>query len=96
MYTISTAPGGDNRTAATIPDALAVLADQLGTGLPHGQVEWSITDPTGGEHAGYCTLDGNLDQLTIAVDQLLDELYTELHRAADGGPHASRSLQPHP
>lgn len=31
-----------------------------------------------------------LDLLTIAVDQLLDELYTQLHRTTDGGPHTAR------
>jgi hypothetical protein len=83
MYTISTTPGDRVDTAATIPDALAALASQLTSHLPHGPVAWKITDPTGTEHRGSGTLNGRLDQLTIAVDELVDELYTQLHRAAD-------------
>jgi hypothetical protein len=83
MYTISTTPGDRVDTAATIPDALAALASQLTSHLPQGPVAWKITDPTGTEHRGSGTLNGRLDQLTIAVDELVDELYTQLHRAAD-------------
>ena len=90
MYTISTTPGGRVDTAATIPDALAALAAQLTDQLPNGPVDWKITDPTGTEHGGSNALNGRLDQLEIAVDELLDELYTQLHRSADGGPHAAR------
>ena len=90
MYTISTTPGDRVDTAATIPDALAALAAQLTTQLPHGPVAWKITDPTGTEHRGNGTLNGRLDQLEIAVDELVEELYGQLHRSADGGPHAAR------
>jgi len=90
MYTISTTPGDRVDTAATIPDALAALASQLTSHLPHGPVAWKITDPTGTEHRGNGNLNGRLDQLTIAVDELVEELYTQLHRSADGGPHAAR------
>ena len=85
MYTISTTPG-DRATADTIPDALAALASQLTTHLPNGPVAWKITDPAGTEQRGHEALNGRLDLLTIAVDELVDELYTQLHRAADGGP----------
>jgi hypothetical protein len=89
-YTISSAPGDRVDTAATIPDALAALAYQLAEQLPHGPVAWTITDPTGIEHGGTNALNGRLDLLTDAIDGLLDALYTQLHRSADGGPHASR------
>ena len=90
MYTISTTPGDRVDTAATIPDALAALAAQLTTRLPRGLVAWTITDPTGTEHRGRDVLNGRLDLLTLAVDELVEELYTQLHRSADGGPHAAR------
>jgi hypothetical protein len=58
-------------------------------------VAWKITDPSGTEHRGRDALNGRLDLLTIAVDELVDELYTQLHRAADGPrwappPHTRR------
>ena len=90
MYTISTTPGDRVDTAATIPDALAALAARLTTQLPRGPVAWKITDPTGTEHRGRDALNGRLDLLTVAVDELVEELYTQLHRSADGGPHAAR------
>ena len=77
-------PGDRVETAATIPDALAVLAAQLTTHLRNGSVAWKITDPSGTEHRGSDALNGRLDLLTIAVDELVEELYTQLHRAADG------------
>ena len=96
MYTISTTPGDRVDTAATIPDALAALAAQLTTHLPHGPVAWKITDPTGTEHRGQRHPQRPPDQLTIAVDELVDELYTQLHRAADraaaGSAEHHRSL----
>ena len=95
MYTISTTPGDRVDTAASIPDALAALASQLTDQLPHGQVAWKITDPAGTEHRGSNALNGRLDLLTFAVDQLLGDLYSQLHRSADGGPHAARQ-QPGP
>lgn len=91
MYTISTTPGGREQTAATIPGALAVLASELTARLPDGPVSWKITDPTGTEHRGRDALNGRLDLLATAVDELLDELYNQLHRSADGGPHAART-----
>jgi hypothetical protein len=95
MYTISTTPGGRVDTAATIPEALAALATQLTDQLPHGRVAWKITDPAGAEHAGSNALNGRLDLLEFAVDELIDALYAQLHRSADGGPHAARQ-QPRP
>lgn len=89
MYTISTTPGSHHETAATIPEALAALASQLTTHLPNGPVGWKITDPTGTEHRGRDALNGRLDLLDIAIDELLDELYDQMHRSADGGPHAA-------
>src|SRR5664279_4555081 len=83
MYTITSTPGGRTDTAETIPQAVAALAAQLTSQLPDGPVTWSITDPSGGEHRGHEILNGRLDLLTEAVDQLTDELYTQLHRAAD-------------
>jgi hypothetical protein len=83
MYTITTTPGDHLDTAASIPEALAVLASQLTAQLPDGPVAWSITDPTSTQHRGHGTLNGRMDQLTIAVEELVDELYTALHRAAD-------------
>jgi hypothetical protein len=94
MYTISTTPGVRERTATTIPRVLAVLADQLTTHLPDGPVTWAVTDPNGTEHRGRDALNGRLDLLTTAIDELLDELYNQLHRSADGGPHAARGQQP--
>ncbi|HZM67308.1 MAG TPA: hypothetical protein VFC16_13540 [Nakamurella sp.] len=85
MYTITSTPGGRTDTAETIPQAVAALAAQLTSQLPDGPVTWSITDPSGGEHRGREILNGRLDLLTEAVDQLAGEIYTQLHRAADGG-----------
>ena len=85
-YLISTSPGHRVETAVTIPGALAALAGQLTAQLPNGPVAWKITDPSGTEHRGRDELHGRLDLLTIAVDELIVELYTELHRSADGGP----------
>jgi hypothetical protein len=90
MYTISTTPGGRVDTAATIPEALAALATQLTDQLPHGPVQWKIVDPAGTEHAGSNALNSRLDLLEFAVDELLVDLYAQLHRSADGGPHAAR------
>ena len=90
MYTISTTPGDRVSTATTIPDALAALASQLTDQLLNGQVWWKIIDPAGTEHCGTNALNGRLDLLTIAVDELVEELYSQLHRSADGGPHAAR------
>ena len=99
MYTITTSPGGRVDTAATIPDALTALAAQLTTQLPHGPVTWSITDPSGHEHRGHehrghDHLNGRLDLLTIAVDELVDELYTQLHRAADQAAGSGQTTGP--
>ena len=90
MYTITTTPDGPVDTADGIPDALAALAAQLTAQLPRGPVAWKITDPTGTEHRGSNALNGRLDLLATAVDELLDDLYGQLHRSADGGPHAAR------
>jgi hypothetical protein len=90
MYTISTTPGGRVDTAPTIPDALAALAALLTHQLPNGPVAWKITDPKGTEHGGTDALNGRLDLLECSVDDLLEDLYTQLHRSADGGPHAAR------
>ena len=94
MYTITTSPGGRVDTAATIPDALTALAAQLTSQLPDGPVTWSITDPSGTDHRGSGTLNGRLDQLSTAVDELVDELYTQLHRAADQAAGSGRTTGP--
>ena len=60
-----------------------VLATQLTAQLPDGPVAWCFTDPPGTRHRGHGTLNTRLDLLTTAVDELIDELYTALHRAAD-------------
>ncbi|MGS0688925.1 hypothetical protein ACVBEQ_27880 [Nakamurella sp. GG22] len=83
MYTVSTTPGGRNDTADTIPNALAALAFHLTAQLPDGPVAWSITDPDGTEHRGRATLGSRVDLLAIFVDELIDDLSTALHRAAD-------------
>jgi hypothetical protein len=57
-------------------------------------VAWKITDPDGTDHRGNNALNGRLDLLTIAVDELVDELYTQLHRAADGGPPRALAAGP--
>jgi len=92
MYTISTTPGGRVDSAATIPDALAALASQLVDQLPHGLVIWKITDPAGTEHRGNGTLNGRLDLLTISIEELVDELYSQLHRSIDGGPRQAHDI----
>lgn len=71
-------------TAETIPAALGVFAGQLRRALPVGGVRWTIVDPTGMEHPGHITLNGRVDLLHSAVNELCDELYVELHRMADG------------
>ena len=96
MYTISTTPGDRFDTAATIPAALAALATQLTDQLAKGQVWWKITDPAGTEHRGTNALNSRLDLLEYAVDELVEDLYSQLHRSADGGPHAARQQQRKP
>jgi hypothetical protein len=93
MYTIRTTPGECVDTAATIPDALAALASQLTAQLCKGPVAWAITDPTGTEHRGSDALSGRLDLLTIAIDELVDELYSQLHWAVDGGPRSAKPAE---
>lgn len=83
MYTVTTAPGGRFDTAETIAAALAALAAQLTDQLPHGPVAWSITDPAGTEHRGRGTLGSRRDLLGTFVAEIVDDLYTALHRAAD-------------
>src|SRR5690242_8028370 len=92
MYTISTTPGGRVDSAATIPDALAALASQLVDQLPHGLVAWRITDPAGIEHRGNGTLNGRLDLLAVSIEELVDELYPQLHRSVDGGPRQAHDI----
>ena len=91
-YRISTSPGGRLETAAAIPDALAALATQLVGQLPKGSVEWQITDPAGTRHRGSNDLNGRLDLITPAIEELVDDLYAQLHRAADGGPRRARTV----
>jgi hypothetical protein len=83
MYTITTTPGDRLDTAVTIPEALTALASQLTAQLAEGPVAWSVIDPTGTQHRGHDALNGRLDLLTVAVEELVDELYTALHRAVD-------------
>jgi hypothetical protein len=45
-------------------------------------------------HRGRDALNGRLDLLTIAVDELVDELYTQLHRAADRAAANQDNLGP--
>ena len=93
MYTVSTTPGGRTDTADTIPDAMAAFASQLTAQLPVGPVAWSITDPDSTEHRGRATLGSRIEQLTTFVDELVDDLYTALHRAADRPSPASLCLE---
>jgi hypothetical protein len=37
-------------------------------------------------HGDHDALNGRLDLLTVTVDEFVEELYTQLHRTADGGP----------
>ena len=83
MYTVTTTPGDRVDTADTIPDALAALAAQLTAQLPDGPVAWNITDPAGTRHRGRGTLNTRHDLLAVFVDEIVDDLYTALHRAAD-------------
>ncbi len=76
MYTISTTSGDRVDTAATIPEALAALATQLTDQLPHGPVQWKITDPAGSEHRGTNALNGCLDLPEFTLDELVEDLYT--------------------
>jgi len=55
----------------------------------HGTVAWKITDPKGTDHRGSNALNGRLDLLSNAID----ELYTQLHRAVDGGPRSAKPTQ---
>ena len=91
-YVVSVTPGDLVGSAATIPEALAILAGQLVAQLPTGSVAWRIIDPKGIEHRGTGSLNGRLDLLTTAVDELIEELYDELHRSADGGPRQARAI----
>lgn len=83
-YTITTQPGRVD-TADTIPAALTCLVKQMATELPKGSVAWCITDPDGVDHRGRNDLNTRLDLLPFAIKDLVDALYDELHRAADGG-----------
>jgi len=83
-YTVSTSPGRVE-IAGTIPEALTCLGRQLLDQLPGGSVQWWVTDPVGAEHRGRSCLNGRLDLLLPAIEELLGELHGQLHRAADGG-----------
>lgn len=83
-YTVRTSPGRVE-SAGTIPEALTCLGRQLLEELPAGSVQWSVTDPAGVEHRGRNGLNGRVELLSEAVEELLGELYSQLHRAADGG-----------
>lgn len=87
-YKITTQPGRVH-TADTIPAALVCLAEQMAAELPKGSVAWCITDPDGVAHRGRNDLNTRLDLLPFAVKDLVDALYVELHRAADGGVDVS-------
>lgn len=82
MYVITS--NAATGTAETIPEALAVFAGQLRTSLPAGEVLWTITDPNGTDHRGHVDLNGRLDLLNSSISELCDDLYPQLHRAADG------------
>lgn len=84
VYTVSTTPGRVE-TAGTIPEALTRLGRQMLDELPAGSVQWSVTDVTGVEHRGWNCLNGRVDLLVEAIEELLNDLYCQLHRAADGG-----------
>ena len=83
MYTVATTPGDRVDTADTIPNTLAALAAQLTAQLPDGPVAWNITDPAGTRHRGRGTLNSRHDLLAVFIDELIDDLYTALHRASD-------------
>ena len=91
MYTVNTTPGSRTDTADTIPNALSALASQLTAQLPDGPVAWNITDPGGTEHRGRATLGSRDDLLTIFVDEITEDLYSALHRAADHRHHRTRT-----
>ena len=86
MYVITSNTTTDSATgtAETIPEALTVFAGQLRPLLLAGGVRWKITDPTGTDHEGNINLNGRHDLLHNAVSELCDDLYPQLHRAADG------------
>ena len=83
MYTVTTTPSDRVDTADAIPDTLAALAAQLTAQLPDGPVAWNITDPAGTRHCGRGTLNSRHDLLAVFIDEIVDDLYTALHRAAD-------------
>lgn len=78
-------PGGRVDRAATIPDALTTLTAQLTTQLcPTARSAGASPIPAAPGNRGYGTLNGRLELVTTAVNELADEsLYTRLHRAAD-------------
>lgn len=82
MYVITS--NATTGTAETIPEVLTVFAGQLRTSLPAGGLRWTITDPNGTDHQGHIDLNGRHDLLQSAVSELCDDLYPQLHRAADG------------
>ena len=83
-YAVGTSPGRVE-VVGTIPEALSGLGRQLLDELPAGSVPWWVTGPNGVEHRGRNCLNGRLDLLVPAIDEVLGELYGQLHRAADGG-----------
>lgn len=83
VYTVMTP--GRVEIAGTIPEALTCLGRQLLVELAAGSVQWSVTDPAGMEHRGRNGLNGRVDLLVEAIEELLGDLYGQLHRAADGG-----------
>ena len=83
-YTVGTSPGRV-QTAGSIPEALTCLGRQLLDELPAGSVGWCVTDPAGIEHRGRSCLNGRVNRLVEAIEELLADLYGQLHWAADGG-----------
>jgi hypothetical protein len=90
MYTITVDDTQD--TAETILEALTVLATRLRAALTrHDRARWTVTGPGGVDHLGIHHLNGRLDRLDESVDDTCEELYNQLHRAADGGPPRVRT-----
>jgi hypothetical protein len=84
VYTISSTPAAATRLAATIPGALAALAAQLVHQLPDGPVPWKDHRPRRHRPPAPTHSTGRIDLLAIAIDELVGDLYTQLHRAAGG------------
>ena len=86
-------PGRPHRHGRHHPARLGRVGQSIDHRSPGRPGTWSITDPNGDEHRGREYLNGRLELLQEAIDQLADELYTETSPICRRGTTRHRPLE---